>query len=164
MSAIRIIAAVADNGVIGNAGALPWRIPDDLARFKVLTMGHTLVMGRKTFESIGRPLPGRTTVVLTRRADFAPAGVLVARDRSDAIERAPGSEIFVAGGADVYALFLPLASTLFLTHVHGSFAGDTFFPFYTQAEWTLVSEAEGSRAGGAPPHTFRTFTRNGASS
>ena len=154
-----IIAAVSDNNVIGNANALPWRIPEDLARFKSLTLGSTLVMGRRTFESIGRPLPGRTTVVLTRRTDFAAAGVLVAHDRPEAVSLARGPHAFVAGGADIYELFLPVATKLFLTRVHAAYDGDTYFPAIDAQEWELVSVERGVSAGSAPAFTFEVYDR-----
>ena len=154
-----LIAAVSDNNVIGRGNALPWRIPEDLARFKALTLGSTLVMGRKTFESIGRPLPGRKTLVLTRRADFAAPGVLVAHDGPAAIALAEGPHAFVVGGADIYELFLPLASKLFLTRVHAVYEGDTYFPAFHAREWELVSAKRGASASFAPPFTFELFER-----
>jgi dihydrofolate reductase len=157
MTDLRIIAALADNDVIGKGGALPWRIPEDLARFKALTLGHTLIMGRKTFASIGRPLPGRTTVVITRDAAFSAQGVLVAHDAAEAIARVPGPVAFVAGGADIYALFLPKASKLFLTRVHGVFDGDTYFPPFDAEDWTLVSAERSASA--MPPCTFEIYER-----
>jgi dihydrofolate reductase len=157
MTRLWIIAALADNGVIGKGGALPWRLPEDLARFKALTLGHTLIMGRKTFESIGKPLPGRTTVVITRRRDFAAAGVTVAHDPEEAVSLAAGPDAFVAGGADVYALFLPLAERLYLTRVHGDYDGDTYFPPYDERAWKLVSAAPGSST--TPACTFEVYER-----
>jgi len=159
MTNVWIIAAVSDNNVIGNGNALPWRIPEDLARFKALTLGSTLIMGRKTFESIGRPLPGRTTVVLTRRDDFAAPGVLVAHDWAEALSLAPGASAFVAGGADVYRLFLPVASKLFLTRIHGAYDGDTYFPPFNTDEWSLVSSEPRSRGAATPSITFEVYER-----
>jgi dihydrofolate reductase len=154
-----IIAAVAENNVIGNENALPWRIPEDLARFKSLTLGHTLVMGRKTFESIGRPLPGRTTLVLTRRDDFEVPGVLVAHDLSEAVSMAPGPHVFVVGGADIYRLFLPLATRLYLTRVHGTYEGDTRFPPFDARAWKLVSSERSNASAATPPFTFEAYER-----
>ena len=159
MTELAIIVAVSDNGVIGNGNALPWRIPEDLARFKALTMGHALIMGRKTFESIGRPLPGRTTIVLTRRDDFAAPGVLVARDRDKAIALVPDGIAFVAGGADIYRLFLPLVSKLVLTRVHGVYDGDTRFPDFDRAAFSLVSSEPGAPRANVPPVTFEVYER-----
>ncbi len=159
MTKVWIIVAVSENNVIGNGNALPWRIPEDLARFKALTLGNTLIMGRKTFESIGRPLPGRTTVVLTRRDDFAAPGVLVAHDPAEALSLVDGPIAFVAGGADVYRLFLPVASKLFLTRVQGTYEGDTYFPPFDAGEWKLVSSERGAPVAGTPPCTFEVYER-----
>ena len=159
MTNVWIIAAISDNNVIGNGNALPWRSPEDLARFKALTLGNTLIMGRKTFESIGRPLPGRTTVVLTRRGDFAAPGVLVAHDLKAALSLVQGSNAFVAGGADVYRQFLPVASKLFLTRVHGVYDGDTYFPPFDAAEWSLASSQPSSRGAATPSITFEIYER-----
>ena len=159
MTNVWIIAAVADNNVIGKGSALPWRIPEDLARFKALTLGNTLIMGRKTFESIGRPLPGRTTIVLTRRDDFVAPGVLVAHDRSQALSLVPEPNAFVAGGADIYGLFLPLASKLFLTRVHGTYDGDTYFPRVDAGVWILVSTERCAPATVTPSITFEVYER-----
>ena len=129
---VTIVAAIARNGVIGVDGGLPWHLPDDLRRFKELTLGHVLVMGRKTYESIGHPLPGRTTIVVTRSPswDSAAAEVRVAGSVSDAIEAAAAldDEVFVVGGAQVYAAALPLADRLELTWVDAEPEGDTTFP------------------------------------
>jgi dihydrofolate reductase len=134
---LTIVAAVADNGVIGNAGDIPWRIPADFAHFKALTLGHVLIMGRATYESIGRVLPGRTTIVLTRDPGWTVPGVLVAGSLDQALDLAadiPG-EVFVAGGAGVYAQALDLASTQVLTEVHLSPVGDTHYPRFDQSHW-----------------------------
>ncbi|HEY9411181.1 MAG TPA: dihydrofolate reductase [Jiangellaceae bacterium] len=135
------IAAVARNGVIGAQGDLPWRLPADLRRFKALTTGHVLVMGRKTFESIGRALPGRTTIVVTRRASWSAGGVLVASSVDDALAAAAGlgPETFVAGGAEIYAQTLARADRLELTEVHAEPEGDTFFPELDRSAWLEVA-------------------------
>jgi dihydrofolate reductase len=159
MTAFWIIAAVSDNNVIGRGNTLPWRIPEDLARFKALTLGSTLVMGRRTFESIGRPLPGRTTLVLTRRIDLVVPGVLIAHTREEAVAMARGPHAFIAGGAEVYRLFLPLASKLFLTRVHAAYDGDTCFPTFDLEDWELASAERGSPAAGAPSITFEVYDR-----
>ena len=132
-----IVAAVARNGVIGVDGRLPWRIPDDLARFKHLTMGHALVMGRETFESIGRPLPGRSTIVLTRRPDWSHDGVETAGSLEAAVEMATGrgEDVFVAGGAEVYRAALVVADRMELTEVDAEPEGDTFFPDVDWSQW-----------------------------
>lgn len=142
---LSIIAAVAENGVIGVDGDLPWRLPADLRFFKRTTLGHHLLMGRKTWDSIGRALPGRTTVVLTRNAEFEAPGCAVAHDLDAAIElaRAAGDdEAFVAGGAGVYAAALPRADRLYLTQVRATVSGDVSFPTYDRAQWAEVAREE----------------------
>jgi len=140
---VALIAAVAANGIIGRDNRLPWRLPADLLRFKELTLGHALVMGRRTYESIGRPLPGRVTVVLTRAPAFSPPGVLVARSLDEALATAAGAapgELFVAGGAEVYAQALPRADRLYLTRVEAAVEGDARFPDFDRALWRLAAE------------------------
>jgi dihydrofolate reductase len=133
-----LVAAVADNGVIGAGGDIPWRISEDFQHFKATTLGHTLVMGRATYDSIGRPLPGRTTIVLTRDPDWSVDGVLVAHDLDRALELAEGlpGDVMVAGGSQVYAAALAVADEQVLTEVHQSPEGDTFYPEFDRAEWT----------------------------
>lgn len=135
---LTLVAAVADNGVIGADGDIPWRLPADFAHFKALTFGHVLVMGRATYESIGRPLPGRTTIVLTRDPDWNAEGVLVARDLDEALRLAEkiDDEVFVVGGASVYAEALERADAQVLTEVHLSPDGDTRYPEFEPADWT----------------------------
>jgi dihydrofolate reductase len=145
---VSIIAAVADNGVIGRRGDLPWHLSADLKRFKRLTMGHHLLIGRRTFEAIGRPLPGRKLVVISRQRATLPAGVLLARSLSAAIriaEQAGDDEAFVAGGAEIYALALSRADRLYLTRVHASFEGDTTFPNYDESSWKLLHQDDHDR-------------------
>jgi dihydrofolate reductase len=165
---ISLIAAVSDNAVIGRGNALPWHLPADLRRFKRLTMGHWVLMGRKTFDSIRRPLPGRITLVLTRRQGFAPPGVLVAHTLPQALALAEDGgaaegELFVAGGAAVYRETLGIADRLLLTRVHGDVPGDTFFPEFDPGEWRLVEE-ERQEADGEPPlpYTFLVYQRQAA--
>lgn len=139
MTRISLIAAVARNGVIGRDGGMPWHLPDELAHFKATTMGHTLVMGRRTFESIGRPLPGRRTVVVTRDPEWHSPGVETAHSFPEALSLAgPGDEVFVAGGAQVYAEALPYAQRLVLTEVDAEPEGDTWFPEVDPAAWREV--------------------------
>jgi dihydrofolate reductase len=142
---VSIVVAVAANGVIGRDGGLPWRLPADLAFFKRVTMGHHLVMGRKTWESIGRPLPGRTLVVLTRDPQLEIPGVQVVHALPDALAlaRAAGdSEACVIGGADVFARALPLADRLYLTRVHADVEGDVRFPVFDAQGWVEVAREE----------------------
>ena len=134
-----MVAAVADNGVIGASGDIPWRIPEDFAHFKATTLGHTMVMGRATFDSIGRPLPGRTTIVLTRDPSWSADGVLVASSLMGALELADGlagaGDVMVVGGSLVYEEALALADEQVLTEVHLTPEGDTFYPEWDRADW-----------------------------
>ena len=141
---IILIAAVARNGIIGANNELPWRLPADMKRFRALTMGHPMVMGRLTFESIGRALPGRTTVVLTSRQGFRAEGVTVAHSVDSAIDAARdahgmNTDIYVAGGEQVYAAFLPLAQRMELTLVDATPDGDAVFPAWDHAAWRPVA-------------------------
>ncbi|MGH3734308.1 MAG: dihydrofolate reductase [Micromonosporaceae bacterium] len=132
-----LVAAVADNGVIGFAGGIPWSIPEDLRHFRTVTTGNTVVMGRRTFESIGRPLPYRTNVVVTRDPSWHHDGVYAAPSVKDAIALAGdfAGDVMVIGGAQVYAAALPLADAQILTEVRLSPAGDTHYPDFDRAEW-----------------------------
>ena len=144
---VTIVAAVARNGVIGVDGRLPWRLPDDLRRFKKLTLGHVLVMGRKTYESIGHPLPGRTTVVVTRNArwDSGSDEVVVAAGVPEAIAAATAidDEVFLVGGAQVYAAALPVTHRIELTLVDAEPDGDTTVPDVDWGEWLELGREEG---------------------
>jgi dihydrofolate reductase len=137
---ISLIAAVARNGIIGRGGGLPWRLPDDLAWFRSVTMGHPVLMGRRTWEAIGRPLPGRRNLVLSRDPSFRAPGAEVLRDPSEAFAVAAGAELFVIGGAAVFAAFLPSADRVYLTHVDADVPGDRSFPEVDWRQWHLVSE------------------------
>lgn len=139
---LALIAAVADNGVIGRDNALPWHLPEDLQYFKRTTMGKPIVMGRLTYESIGRPLPGRVNIVISRQPALRIAGVQVVADLPAALELAEAAatregvdELVVIGGAQIYALALPLAQRLYLTEVHADVAGDAFFPDWDRGQW-----------------------------
>jgi len=139
-----LIAAMARNRVIGRDNRVPWRLPADLRRFKQLTMGHILIVGRKTFDSIGcRPLPGRRMVVVTRQEGYAPEGVLVARSIEEALALGRGDdEVFVAGGAEIYRQSLPVADRLQLTLIEEDFPGDVYFPEFDPADWRLVERED----------------------
>ena len=131
---------MAANRVIGADGALPWHLPADLRKFKAVTMGHYLLMGRTTFESIGRPLPGRTSIVLTRDRSAVIPGVLVAHSLEEAIERSTGDpDVFVIGGEQVFRAALPLADRILLTEIRLDVAGDTVFPEVDPEAWSVVS-------------------------
>jgi len=136
---IALIVAVAENGVIGRAGQLPWHLPDDLKRFKALTVGKPMLMGRRTFESIGKPLPGRTSLVLTHSTDWAPPlGALAVHSVDEALaeaRRRGAGELAVIGGAEVFRLALPLARRIDLTRVHAEVEGDVYFPQLDPREW-----------------------------
>jgi dihydrofolate reductase len=148
-----LVAAVADNGVIGRAGGLPWRLKSDMQHFRALTLGHPVLMGRKTYQSIGKPLPGRTNIVVSRAPAFTAPGILVARGldaalgvaRGDALRRGV-SAIMVIGGADLYAQTMPLASRLEITRVHASPPGDVHFPAIDEREWRETARREVVRA------------------
>ena len=142
---VTILAAVARNRVIGVDGGLPWHIPGDLPRFKERTLGHVLVMGRRTYESIGRPLPGRTTIVVTRQPLWAADGVVTAASVPDALARAAEAddEVFVVGGAQIYAEALPVVDRLELTLVDAEPDGDTFFPEVDWSVWREVGREPG---------------------
>ncbi len=138
-----LIVALAENGVIGRDGRLPWHLSADLRRFKQLTMGHTIVMGRKTFESIGRPLPGRTSIVVTRQPDYHPPGVVVAASLDEARRRAGGDrELFYIGGGEIYRQVLPQVERIYMTRVHAQITGDTVFPELAPGQWRLVERTE----------------------
>ena len=140
--AVAIIAAVAANGVIGNGNSIPWRLPSDFAHFKRMTVGKPLIMGRKTFESIGRPLPGRTNIVVTRQEGYQPDGVIVISSLEAALEHAQSiaahdraNEVMIGGGAEIYAQALPIADRLYITHVGANPPGDAYFPPVNQQDW-----------------------------
>ncbi|MCX7176247.1 MAG: dihydrofolate reductase [Proteobacteria bacterium] len=156
---ITLIAAVAKNRVIGAGNALPWRLPEDLKRFKALTLGHPIVMGRKTWESLGRPLPGRTNIVISRAVAFtAPGANLVGSlDQALAAAAATGAEeVFVIGGADIYRQALPLAQRLQLTEIDQDFAGDVHFPAVDPALWRETAR-ESHPAGANFAYAFVTY-------
>lgn len=147
---VSLIAAVAANGVIGNGNALPWRLPEDLKRFKALTLGHPVIMGRKTFESIGRPLPGRRNIVISRNTLFAAEGCETAPSLDAALASCAGTtnEIFVIGGAQIYSEAMPLADRLYLTELRRDFPGDARFPEFNRQDWRESSREQGCAAGG----------------
>jgi dihydrofolate reductase len=134
---LTLVAAYADNRVIGDHGRIPWHLSEDFAHFKATTMGGTLVMGRATYDSIGRPLPGRTTVVVTRNPDWSAEGVLVAHSLDEALALAAeqAGETYVVGGAEIYEQALPLATHQVLTEVPLAPEGDAYYPEFDRAEW-----------------------------
>jgi dihydrofolate reductase len=137
---ISIIVAMARNRTIGVNNTLPWRCPEDLKHFKSLTMGHHMIMGRKTFDSIGKPLPGRTTVVVTRNRELKIDGCIVTHTLDEAIKACAGDEeIFIVGGAELYTQALPLADTIYLTEIQQDVTGDAHFPEFKQNKWQEIS-------------------------
>jgi len=145
---VSLIVAMDRQRAIGYAGRLPWRIPDDLKRFRSLTTGHHIVMGRKTYESIGRLLPGRTSVIVTRRHDYAVPGAIVAHSLQEALARCAGdTEIFVIGGAQLYREALPVTDRVYVTEVHGTFSADTWFPELPRGLWREVSREHHAQPG-----------------
>jgi len=140
MTSVAIIVAIAQNRTIGVNNTLPWRCPEDLRHFKALTMGHHMIMGRKTFDSIGKPLPGRTTVVVTRNRDLNMAGCVIAHSLEDAMTACTGDEeIFIVGGAELYAQALPLVDTLYITEIQQDVIGDAHFPEFDKKAWREIS-------------------------
>lgn len=154
---ISIIVAYAANRVIGREGKMPWYLPEDLKRFRRLTMGHHLVMGRKTWESIGRLLPGRQHVIVSRRVRYAVPGATVAGSLDAAIAACKGdTEIFIIGGGEIYRQALPVAGRIYATEIEGEYEGDTLFPEIAGTDWRVVSQE--SREGGAGEPRFRFVT------
>ncbi len=140
MTRVTLIAALGRNRVIGKDGTMPWHLPEDLKHFKALTMGHPMIMGRKTFDSIGRPLPGRRSIVITRDRAWRVPGVEVAHSFDEALDLAgPADRVFVIGGGEVYAVSLPFADRHELTEVDAEPEGDTWFPEWDPAQWREVA-------------------------
>lgn len=138
---ITLIAAAAENNALGKDNAMLWHLPDDFKRFKAITTGHHIIMGRKTFESFPKPLPNRTHVIITRQKKYAPEGCIVVDSMENAIAACPKDEdIFIIGGGEIYNLGMPFADTIELTRVHDSFEADAFFPEIDRNEWELISE------------------------
>jgi dihydrofolate reductase len=145
---LTLIAAVARNGVIGKGGGLPWRIPEDLRHFKRTTRGHAVIMGRKTFDEVGKPLPDRRNIVVTRRADLRLEGCETAPSIEEAIAlaRATDPEPFVIGGAEIYRAALPYATHMILTEIDRDVEGDTYFPAFDRSAWAEIERRAGEGA------------------
>jgi dihydrofolate reductase len=163
---ITIVVAVADNGVIGDGEGMPWHLPEDLKRLKAMTMGKPLIMGRKTYSSIGRPLPGRLNIVLSRDQEFAPEGVTVARNFEDALEaarretaRTGAGEIIIFGGAKIYELAWDLVTRMYITEVHVLPTGAVRFPRINPAQWRQTARESHLGDENAPSHDFVTLER-----
>jgi dihydrofolate reductase len=159
VSIVTLVIARADNGVIGRDGTLPWRLPQDLKRFKALTLGTPMVMGRRTFESLPGVLPGRRHIVLTRDSNWRAEGAEVARDVAEALRFADAPRISVIGGAEIFRLFEPVADRVELTEVHGDIEGDTVLPAFDPAVWEEVERERHEARDGQPAYSFVTLIR-----
>ncbi|MBI2649753.1 type 3 dihydrofolate reductase [Candidatus Woesearchaeota archaeon] len=138
---ISLIVAMDENKLIGYKNKLPWNLPSELRYFRETTKHKPVIMGRKTYESIGRPMPERLNIIITRDENYKADGCLVVNSKEDAIKAAKGiNEIMVIGGAEIYKLFLPIANRLYITKVHGKFKGDTYFPEFNEDEWVKAKE------------------------
>ncbi len=159
MQSLSLIVAVANSNVIGINNTLPWHLPEDLKRFRALTTGHHIIMGRKTYESLGRLLPGRTTVIVTRNNDYKLEGALVAHSLQAALDLCLNDiEVFVIGGAELYLDGLKLANKLYITNVDLDVVGDAFFPAIDEQLWQVTSREAHTSAQGLP-FTYVTYTR-----
>jgi len=138
---IILVAAYAHHRVIGYQGKMPWHLPADLKHFKQITMGHTIVMGRKTYDSIGKPLPGRNNIVLSTQKDFLPEQITVVHHIHDILNRTT-EDLYIIGGANLYTQFLPMADRLYLTEIEAEYTGDTFFPTIDQQDWKTIEATE----------------------
>lgn len=140
---ISIIVALSENNVVGVRNQLPWKLSADLKRVKSMTMGHHIIMGRKTFESIGRPLPGRTNVIITRNANYKAEGCVIASSLQHALDIAMNdTEVFIFGGGEIFKEAMPLASKIYMTRVHTHLEGDTYFPDIKPFDWRIVELQE----------------------
>ena len=160
---LKILVAFDENRVIVKNNALIWHLPADLKRFKALTTGHVIIMGRKTFESIGRPLPNRTTIVISRQQDLKIEGVILAHSVEEAILKAKSisrGDIFIVGGAEIYQLSLPLADQILVTQLHDIFEGDAFFPEISSDMWEIAEQERGiTDEQNAYQFSYLTYTR-----
>ncbi|WP_088041974.1 dihydrofolate reductase [Bacillus sp. EAC] len=139
---IAAILAMSENNVIGLNNKMPWHLPQELAYFKKITTGHTVIMGRKTFESIGRPLPNRENIVVTRQPDYKAEGVAVINDIESYIKENLSKDLFIIGGEEIFKLSFPYLDTLYITEIQHNFEGDTFFPTFNKDEWKVKSCSE----------------------
>lgn len=157
---ISLIAAMAKNRVIGKQGGIPWKIPGEQKRFKKITLGHAVIMGRKTYESIGKPLPGRTNIVITRQNQYRAEGCFVVQDLSRAINRCPDDEdeAFICGGGQLYQEALPRTDRIYLTVIPREIPGDTYFPDISATEFR-VSQSESIKVEGVESYNFFIYER-----
>ena len=166
--AVAIIVAVAENGVIGNGDKIPWYLPGDFAHFKRMTIGKPIIMGRRTYDSIGKPLPGRTNIVITRQPDFQPTGVTVKHNLADALEEAQRvavadrqNEVMICGGAEIYRQAMPLADRMYVTQVAMRAEGDVFFPPIDFEQWKSGGEVKVmAHPNDSAPFRVRVYRRN----
>lgn len=158
---ITLIAAMAENRVIGKDNQLIWQFPNDLKHFKTLTSGHHVIMGRKTFESVGRPLPNRTNIIITRQADYTAKGCLIAHSIEEAIAMVKDDEQpFIVGGAEIYKQALDFADSIELTIIHGEYEGDSYFPDFDTDRWKLArGEKKEADAKHIHPYEFLTYKK-----
>jgi dihydrofolate reductase len=159
---ISFLWAEDEKGIIGNNNQLPWRLPEDLKYFKRITMGHPIVMGRKTYESIGRPLPGRKNIILTRDENFDADGCLIFKTKNELLKWIIqcGDEVFITGGAEIFGLFMEDVNRLYITKIHEDFQGDTYFPIIDWTEWKLISNEKGLKNNENPyDYDFQVFKR-----
>ena len=161
---LSLIAALAANGTIGRDNAMPWHLPEDLKRFRALTTGHPIIMGRKTWDSLGRPLPGRTSIVVSRQTGLVIPGAMVVPSLDAAIDAAAvaegGEHAFVIGGAQLYAQALPRVDRLLLTELEDAFDGDTAFPAFNRSDWIETAREAGVSAAGLR-YAFADYRRRG---
>ncbi|MEK3934535.1 dihydrofolate reductase [Sporosarcina sp. FSL W7-1349] len=157
---ISLLVAHDPDRVIGKENQLPWHVPEDLAYFKKMSIGKGIVMGRKTFESIGRPLPGRLNIVVTRNPDFRAEGVTVVHTLADAIDKAQAyhEEVVIIGGAEIFRLAIGIADRMYITMIQKHFEGDTFFPPYGD-EWKLTSVSEDYQSADGTPYSFLVYEK-----
>lgn len=159
---ISFMVAMAENRVIGKDNTLPWRLPADMAYFKRVTMGHPVIMGRKTFESMGGLLPGRENVIVTRDRNYVQEGAAILHSPEEiaAYAKDAGQEVFVIGGAEIFKETLPYADKMYITQIEHDFEGDTFFPEYDEAKWRLAASERGKEDDkNHYPHTFNVYER-----
>jgi dihydrofolate reductase len=155
---LSLIAAMASNRVIGNKGDIPWKIPGEQKMFKEITLGHTVIMGRKTYETLGKPLPGRTNIIVTRQTDYQATDCIIAHDLAGAIQACSTdeNEAFICGGGQLYHEALPMADRIYLTVIPRQIPGDTYFPEIVESEFTLTKS---ELIDGVAPYTFNIYKR-----
>ncbi len=155
---VSVIAAMASNRIIGDRGFTPWKIPGELRRFKSITIGHTLIMGRKTYESIGHPLPLRTNIIVTRQTHYHATGCLIANDFTSALELCPANEneVFVCGGGQLYEMALPITDRIYLSVIHKEISGDVYFPEFSLSRFRKIRS---EYVEDVLPYTFSIYER-----